>query len=87
MNRFYNTIHIKYDLSNIFNKLITKYKESPFMKSVSVSFPFVQFQHYMDCPSFPDYIRNLDKSEQFGFKRGQTLTENQIKYAANHVRY
>ena len=35
MNRFYNTIHIKYDLSNIFNKLITKYKESPFMKSVS----------------------------------------------------
>lgn len=35
MNRFYNTIPIKYDLSNIFNKLITKYKESPFMKSVS----------------------------------------------------
>jgi len=35
MNSFYNTIPIKYDLSNIFNKLITKYKESPFMKSVS----------------------------------------------------
>src|SRR5450759_1234592 len=35
MNRIYNTIPIKYDLSNIFNKLITKYKESPFMKSVS----------------------------------------------------
>jgi DNA polymerase I len=29
----------------------------------------------------------LDKSEQCGFKRGQLLTENQIKYVANDVRY
>ena len=35
MNYFYNILHIIYDLSNVFNKLITKYKESPYMKSVS----------------------------------------------------